>query len=235
MTITAPPAINHPAILSGMLAWRMRQLAGRLVASLPVFLRPKGISRPILPCMSGLEYAFFRALARRRKDCIYLEYGCGGSTLLADGCFARIHSSDTDKRWCGQINSRLKHGMVCHVDVGETGEWGAPRDMSEQNARKIAQVHQNVLAEAESGNPGKFILIDGRCRVLTACAIFPHVTDGDIVLVHDFTTRREYYDMLQMYDLSLVYGSLALLTKNHSPESQLACQQLAHAHRCDFR
>ena len=235
MTVTSPPAIKPRAILSGMLDWYLRKQAGGWIASLPAMIGPKWLMRPILPCMSGLEYAFFRALVRRHKDCIYLEYGCGGSTVLADRYFAEIHSADTDLRWCGQINSRLKHGRVSHVEVGETGDWGAPRDVSEQNARKIAAVHQHLLADAAAANSRKFILIDGRCRVLTGCAVFPHITAGDIVLVHDFTSRREYYDLLQMYDLSMIFGSLALLTKNPSPASQVACHQLAHDHRCDFR
>ena len=225
--------MNRFAIPIALLGWSIRKLAIRMYAYMPEFCKSKVGALAILPAMSGLEYAFLRALMRQNKDCIYIEYGCGGSTLLADKYFSNIISADTDMEWCDRINTHLKNGQVRHIDVGETSDWGAPIEMSELNARKIAQIHQNVLLEAKSHHARRFILIDGRCRVFTACSIFPHITDGDIVLLHDFTTRREYYDILQMYDLAIVYGNLALLRKHNAPACML--HNIADSYRCDFR
>lgn len=154
---------------------------------------------------------------------------------MADRFFKTIISADTDMRWCDKINTHLKNGLVRHINVGETGTWGSPKEMSEENASLIAEIHQDTLVEAKKTSNRLLILIDGRCRVLCACKIFRHLKDGDLVLVHDFTTRREYYDVLKMYDILSVCGSLVLLKKNDSAECALAAESMENFHKCDFR
>jgi hypothetical protein len=226
--------MNTGAMLFGLLDWTVRKRGSALVRFASKLFKPTTGALPILPDMSGLEYAFLHSLMRQHRDATYIEYGCGGSTLLADRFFREIIAFDTDTRWCDRMNAQLRHGRVHYIDVGETGDWGTPKEMTEENAQKIAACFRGPGLQARASNK-LFVLIDGRCRVLTACHVFQYVKKGDIVLVHDFVDRREYYDILQMYDLRHVCGRLALLQRNNSDACKLAAKSLAAAFRCDFR
>jgi hypothetical protein len=187
-----------------------------------------------MPAMSPFEYAFIHSLMRLNRDRAYLEYGSGGSTILADRFFDKIYSADTDVLWCEKINQCIKHGVVRCVDVGEVSEWGYPKELSEQKARQIVTVHDADIAALRKGNANFFVFLDGRCRVLTASLLHSQLTEDDLVLMHDFTCRRIYYDVLKIYDIVTVCGSLVLLKKHNAENCIRSARSLAEEHRCDF-
>src|SRR5258708_6728299 len=69
------------------------------------------------------------------KATSYLEYGTGGSTLLAAECGMRlIVSVDSDATWLRKVAERIANKRtsvdieLIHCDIGPTGEWGFPLD-----------------------------------------------------------------------------------------------------------
>jgi hypothetical protein len=226
--------MNKSAILLGLLDWSIRKRSNAMARVMCRLFKSTTSTLGILPAMSAQEYAFLHSLMRLHRDSTYIEYGSGGSTLLADRYFNRIIAFETDVRWCNRINAQLHHGRVQHVDVGETGDFGNPREMTAEKASRIAGCYQGQAQQGRTSSK-LFVLIDGRCRVLTSCFVFQYVKDGDIVLLHDFINRREYYDILQMYDLCYVCGTLALLKPTNSYAGRLAATSLAAAYQSDFR
>ena len=58
----------------------------------------------------------------------YVEFGSGGTTVLADHLGVPSVSVESDRFYARAVASRLSSGSVRQVvvDLGFTGQWGAP-------------------------------------------------------------------------------------------------------------
>ena len=63
-----------------------------------------------------------------------LEFGCGGSTLVAARQVQRIVSVDSDAAWLAKVGENLARAAIdftpFHADIGAVGDWGYPADES---------------------------------------------------------------------------------------------------------
>ena len=63
-----------------------------------------------------------------------LEFGCGGSTLVAARQVRRIVSVDSDPVWLAKVQADIAGEAIeftpFHADIGAVGEWGYPTDES---------------------------------------------------------------------------------------------------------
>ncbi len=95
-----------------------------------------------------------------------LEFGCGGSTLVAARQVQRIVSVDSDPEWLAKVGENLARAAVdftpYHADIGPVGEWGYPVDDSRirdwpryhmQIWRHLAGSPDAVLIDGASGSP----------------------------------------------------------------------------------
>ena len=100
-----------------------------------------------------------------------LEYGSGGSTILAAEipnltCF----SVESDKQWAIGVQTWVDtnveaHGVVIHYsNVGETREWGWPKQIRKTMLPKYARYPRSVWSREDFVHPD-IVLIDGRFRV----------------------------------------------------------------------
>lgn len=98
------------------------------------------------------------------KATYYLEYGSGGTTLLADQRNIPAISVENDRFYARAVASQLKGSCVRQIVVstGPTREWGFPLFRSFKKARAY------VDAGADAWFPD-LVLVDGRWRV--ACAL----------------------------------------------------------------
>jgi len=98
------------------------------------------------------------------KATSYLEYGSGGTTLLADQRNIPTISVENDRFYARAVAAQIKGPCVTQVVVstGLTREWGFPLFHS----LKKAQAYTKAGSMARFPD---FILIDGRWRV--ACAL----------------------------------------------------------------
>jgi hypothetical protein len=166
--------------------------------------------------MSSAERELFTSLLGTSRA--FLEFGCGGSTLLAIQHSLRfIASVDTDIAWIEKLkaNDLVKQAVASHrlhfihVDLGPVAEWGVPSGESQIRSWPKYYTAPYLRYDWEFD----LILIDGRFRVpclLTAASCAP---EGCQVLVHDYGLRHNYSVAEKYFDTQRTAGTLFLLKK----------------------
>src|SRR5437660_1013858 len=118
--------------------------------------------------MSSAEQELFTSLLGTSRA--FLEFGCGGSTLLAIQHSSHfIASVDTDPSWIEKLKTNdLVSGALSanrlhfiHVDLGPVGEWGRPN--GESHIRSWPKYYTTPYLRLDW--EFDLILIDGRFRV----------------------------------------------------------------------
>ena len=142
---------------------------------------------------------------------VILEYGSGGSSLLALKSNARNHlySCETDSLWMSRLGTFMtQEGLSerfhpIHCDVGPTKEWGYPDDSVEGLSH--ARATQFMMAawtpwkifKKQAIKPD-FILIDGRWRVPSFLAAMTQCEQPTMVLFDDYLERKNYHVVEQL-------------------------------------
>jgi hypothetical protein len=153
----------------------------------------------IKPGMSPREIALYRRVVRDSSGIV--EFGCGGSTLLAlRHCSAKIYSVDSDRKWIDRLLNRrrirraVESSRLCfhHSDLGPVTEWGWP--VRPPTAEQAAAYYSAIWSRVDSATVD-LVLVDGRFRmacVVEALRRCPTTT----IVVHDFWDRPHYHDIL---------------------------------------
>ena len=170
----------------------------------------------IVPRMSPAEIELFLSHVRAARS--YLEFGAGGSTLLAvDAVAGHVTSVESDRDWIAKLRaespiaSAEAQGRLhfFHADIGPTGDWGAPKD--DTGLRRWAKYYSRPWTARE--NDYDFVFIDGRfrvaCALMTAVVARPGVTVG----IHDYGGRMKYHVVGRYYDTVREADSLVILRR----------------------
>jgi hypothetical protein len=129
----------------------------------------------------------------------YLEYGSGGSTVLAaDLGVPKIISVDTSIEWSDKVKSnveRMSYGgelKIFHVNIGRTKKWGYPVNDAHirQWSRYFFEPWKFIYKENISPD---LVLIDGRFRVCCFLASLAHAQVGTTLLFDDYVGRGYYH------------------------------------------
>lgn len=127
---------------------------------------------------------------------VILEYGSGGSTVLAAGMSRKlVFSVESDRNWTLRLQSFIDRRpsssavTVYHVDIGPTGEWGRP--INESGWRSYHKYPTRIWDEPFFRHPD-VILIDGRFRPACFVNACMRITRPVTVLFDDYTTRPAY-------------------------------------------
>lgn len=129
---------------------------------------------------------------------VILEYGAGGSTLLAAGMKDKlVFSVESDWHWARRLQERIdldeklpSPAILYHVDIGPTGRWGRPLDDSKwQNYHRYPL---RIWSEPFFRDPD-VILIDGRLRPACLVAACLRARKPVTVLFDDYAGRRHYH------------------------------------------
>ena len=168
----------------------------------------------------------------------YLEFGMGGSTLLAAAAGSSIVAVDSDIKWVQRVRShpavspavRGGRALLLHADIGPLREWGFPADQS-----RIASWPDYVRMPWEAwdtlGERPTLIFVDGKFRVacclsvVVALAAWRSVGKSPRVMLHDFDGARDFYlPVLDFLEIEAVENSLHLLRirEDASPVRALA-------------
>ncbi len=137
----------------------------------------------------------------RAADTI-LEYGSGGSTVLASELSGKtIFSVESDKRWSLMMQAYFdqagaKSAVTLHYsNIGKTGEWGMP--VSDAAWRRYHRYPLSVWDLPNFKAPD-LMLIDGRFRV--ACLITAMMkTEKPLVVLFDDYADRERYAVVEKW------------------------------------
>lgn len=162
---------------------------------------PAHIDRPVLTLTAPEAEALRTAYAQAE---VILEYGSGGSTVLAAEMPGKhVTSVESDRKWARMMqgwfaaNPPAEGSTVDIVwsDIGKTRDWGHPKDDSEW--RRFPDYPLKVWRKKGFRHPD-VVLVDGRfrigCALATAFSILRPVT-----LLFDDYTKRHWFARVEEY------------------------------------
>ena len=119
-----------------------------------------------------------------------LEYGSGGSTVLAAKAGVPVVTVESDKAWAERLATHLAgisaDAKVHAVDIGPTGNWGRP--LGRDHAGRFHRYALSVWDRPDLGVPD-LVLIDGRFRSACLAAVMLRATQPTTVLFDDYIDR----------------------------------------------
>ncbi|KFE34026.1 hypothetical protein [Thioclava atlantica] len=146
------------------------------------------------------------------KAQVILEYGSGGSTLLAARLGKRVTSVESDPAWARMMRASLAaaeledRARIVHVDIGPVGDWGRPL-----GPEAFARFHRYPLAvwDREDFAHPDLILIDGRLRVACLVTAALRITRPVTILFDDYVDRRKYHKVERLVKPVETVGRMA--------------------------
>ena len=218
-----------------------RSIAGVLFTTRKYLL---GYKVPTAPHLDEQGSLFFRDVLSRTTR--YLEYGTGGSTVLAWESADVVVAVESDSRALAAVRRALSAASrrpalskLIHADIGFTRGWGAPLFTRPTPAR---------LARWENyaGAPWDFfrqhaiapdaILIDGRFRVACAlaCLLNLEARSRCLLLFDDYGDRPHYGAVEAFADLVSAHGRMAVFRKKEAFDAE-SCRQVLQTFIRDWR
>lgn len=144
---------------------------------------------------------------------VILEYGSGGSTILAASSAQRtVFSVESDAAWARRLGLYLKQhplpGRVrLHVvDIGKTAAWGKP--VNDDGWRGYYHYPISVWDRPDFEAPD-VILIDGRFRAACFVTSALRITRETVILWDDYIKRRSYHEVEKWMRPVAMHGRLA--------------------------
>lgn len=142
-----------------------------------------------------------------------LEYGSGGSTVLAAGLGRTVFSVESDRAWAERMAAHVEtispRARVHWADVGPTGPWGAP--MKPREARRFHGYALSVWDRPDFEQPD-LVLIDGRFRASCLVAVLLRATGPVTVLFDDYRKRGYYHGVERLARKEEMVGRMARFT-----------------------
>lgn len=154
-----------------------------------------------VPSMPHMEPEGQALLIERLNNAkVFLEYGSGGSSVLASGYpLTRIYSVDSDRGFLRAVADKVKavgapedRYLPIFADIGPTKAWGHPSSMAKA-ALWPRYVGDVWTAMADRDEAPDLILIDGRFRVASFLISALMAPAGCIVLFDDYFDRASYH------------------------------------------
>ena len=151
----------------------------------------------------------------------YLEYGSGGSTVLASKLGVDYITIETDLLFLNAVknkvnqlgNKNLSKQKYLFRNIGLTSRWGHPLFSDTRR--------QSLLTKFKNYSDPKFvmrdkpdlIMIDGRFRVVTLLRMYDYLKtySGWKVLFDDYFSREEYQIVSQFFKVDERLGRLAVI------------------------
>ena len=142
-----------------------------------------------------------------------LEYGSGGSTVLAAQFGRTVFSVESDKAWADRLVAHVDpispKVHVHYADIGPTGPWGVP-----MKARDDRKFHGYALSVWDRPDfvEHDLVLIDGRFRASCLVAVMLRATKPVTVLFDDYLKRRYYHGVERLARKEEMVGRMARFT-----------------------
>lgn len=164
----------------------------------------------------GQQYFSARLLSAKA----YLEYGSGGSTVLAAKARVPFTTIDSDRFFLRSLQAKIAEelktdgGRYIYCDIGLTKMWGTPiftRPSAKRRSRWRNYAEAPWQADGRDFLPD-LVLIDGRFRVVCALASIKHLSNKiDFeILVDDYASRPELNQIEKFAELRAMCGRMAV-------------------------
>lgn len=165
--------------------------------------------------LSNSEIKFLTEQLKSAKN--YLEFGSGGSTYLAVlNSDAQIVSIESDEKWLDYMRewdiikkNEGKRLTLQYINIGPIKDWGYPADFGYHDLfpNYSSQVFQNLDKDFD------VIFVDGRFRVACTLQTILHTKQDAKILMHDFTYRPQYKEVLRFLDIEKTVDTMVLFKK----------------------
>lgn len=167
------------------------------------------VERPVLT----LPEAEAECLGQAYKAAkVILEYGSGGSTVLAADMGKTVTSVESDPDWLAKMDAwfaghKPKGRVVLHHgDIGPTAKWGMPK--APRSFRSWPGYALSVWDRPDFLQPD-VVLIDGRFRPACLLATAFRTTRPVRVLFDDYAERPAYHQIEEMFRPIALHGRMA--------------------------
>lgn len=148
------------------------------------------------------------------KADVILEYGCGGSTILASEMPGkRIIAVESDQAWCDRLISWFALSQpasmptLLHVDIGPVGGFGKP--VSSRQFEKFPNYSLAVWDRPIFEQPD-VVLIDGRARAACFLATIFRTKKPLTILFDDYVDRPKYHCVEKYMEPTRIVGRMAV-------------------------
>ena len=160
----------------------------------------------------------------------YVEFGAGGSTVLASTAVKRsIVSVDSSLEWLERVRAAcLERGgglmpKLVNVDLGKLGEWGWPLDETKKHL--WPSYHTAVWSLPESAAADLY-LVDGRFRVACFVQAARRARPDAVIGIHDFSGRAQYHVVHEIAREIARTGSLSFFVRRPDYDDKRAAEIL---------
>jgi hypothetical protein len=174
---------------------------------------------PTEPHFDEASTLYFREQLQKARN--YLEYGSGGSTILANQMVTNLVSVDSDASFLADVRRKLEThdrramAKLIYVNIGLTQHWGMPV-FTKPTRRRVRRWEEYAKAPwryfRTIGQQPDLILVDGRFRV--ACVLESLLSLSPLtetqILLDDYVDRPEYEVIEQFAQVELV-GRMAVV------------------------
>ena len=195
--------------------WRLRVKA-RLIA----FLYRQRFSKPRIGDTPAFDIEGDRYFAARMPAArIYLEYGSGGSTIVAAKSRVRFQTVDSDPFFLHAVENKIAaefgsaNGDFIYCNIGMTELWGIPifKRLSASRRKRWKRYPLAPWLNDPLFLPD-LVLIDGRFRVACALTAIKYLSNkvSFEILVDDYRDRPEYREIEKYAELSSMQGRMAV-------------------------
>lgn len=154
------------------------------------------------PLMHEHEYKFIEKYLN--KDDVLLEYGSGNSTLYFSDFVKKLISLEHDVDYYNSIKKCIDAYSADNVEL-----YHVEPTIRDKKVKRHDQLKDYIEFPVKRGFKFNRILIDGRARKECAIFIYDHISNDDIVFIHDFNSNnvegyvdeKYHYDILEKYDI----------------------------------
>jgi hypothetical protein len=143
---------------------------------------------------------------------VVLEYGAGGTTLMAAEMGKSVFTVESDRGWLAKLEAwtaahPVRGRIVTHaVDIGRTGKWGRP--IGTAAFRRWPAYAVSVWDRADFIAPD-LVLIDGRFRVACLLTAAFRTARPVVALVDDYADRPAYHGIEELLRPAAMHGRMA--------------------------
>ncbi|WP_234218019.1 hypothetical protein [Ruegeria pomeroyi] len=154
---------------------------------------------------------------------VILEYGSGGSTVLASELPGKhVTSIESDRAWARMMKAWLAANPpaegtevnIVWTDIGPTGDWGHP--VSDSKWRSYPE-YPLAVWRADGFHHPDVVLVDGRFRVGCALATAFSITRPVTLLFDDYSQRRWQHQVEEFLGAPLMIGRMAAFQVEPQP------------------
>jgi hypothetical protein len=205
--------------------------------------RVKRFEVPEAPFFDEQSTEFFKGVIAETRN--YLEYGSGGSSLLAHRSVQNLVSVESDRRFLRAVQRKLAlqplgaETVLIHVNIGLTEDWGKPvfTKATQRRLRRWKKYAQAPWAHCRNRNlEPDLILVDGRFRVACALESLLNLRAGNPcrILIDDYISRPHYNVIEEVADLIEMQGRMAVFQQTRNMDRE-RCKILVERHYSDYR